>query len=63
MEGLSELGLDTVEDSHCFGDTVEGQNTCPVVQVHSFSGGHRVGTGSYDGHTSDDVTIVETIQS
>lgn len=39
-EGLRERGLDSVQDSPGFRDTA-GQNTCPVVQVQSSSGGQR----------------------
>uniref|UniRef100_A0A3Q3NJD9 SH3 domain-containing protein n=1 Tax=Labrus bergylta TaxID=56723 RepID=A0A3Q3NJD9_9LABR len=41
VERLSEPGLDSVEESHGFRDAVEGQNTCAVIQVHSYSGGFR----------------------
>ena len=40
-ERLSECGLDSVEESHGVRDAVEGQNTCSVIQVHSYSGGQR----------------------
>lgn len=39
IEGLSECGLDPVEKSHGVRDTVEGQCSCLVIQIHSYSGG------------------------
>ena len=42
VEWLGEGGLDSVEEGHCLrDDTVEGQSTCLVIQVHSYSGGLR----------------------
>lgn len=38
-EGLSERGLDPVEESHGVGDAVKGQSSRPVIQIHSYSGG------------------------
>lgn len=36
---LSGLRHDFVEEFYGIGDTVEGQNTCTVIQVHSHPGG------------------------
>ena len=47
IERLSECGLDSVEESHGVRDAVEGQNTCSVIQVHSYSGGTRTWDGSW----------------
>lgn len=42
IEGLSECCLGSVEEGHCIRrDAVEGQNTCLVIQVHSYTGGQR----------------------
>ena len=38
IEGLSECGLDSVQEGHGVRDAVEGLS-CPVIQVHSYSGG------------------------
>lgn len=38
IERLSEHGLDSVEKSHGVGDAVEGQSSCLVIQIHSYSG-------------------------
>lgn len=35
MEGLSEGGLDPVEESHVVIHVVEAKNTCLVIQEHS----------------------------
>ena len=48
IEWLSECGLDSVEESHGFRDAVETQNTCTVIQVHSYSGGLRARDRSTD---------------
>ena len=58
MERLSEGGLDSVEESHGFRDAVEGQNTCSVIQVHSYSGGPRAWEGSDDVVMSELITTI-----
>lgn len=42
VKGLNECGVDSVEKSHGFRDAVEGQHSCPVIQIHSYSGGARL---------------------
>ena len=42
IEGLSECGVDSVEEGHCVRDAVEGQNSCTVIHIHSYSGGAGV---------------------
>ena len=59
IEGLSECGLDSVEEGHCVRDTVEGQSTCLVIQVHSYSGGLRAWYFSHNIIVSE--TIITTI--
>ena len=49
VEGLSEGGLDSVQEGHGVRDAVEGQSSCPVIQVHSYSGGG--GTRDFSGPT------------
>ena len=41
IEMFSERGLDSVKEGHCVRDAEEGQNTCLVNQVHSYTGGLR----------------------
>ena len=37
MERLSECGLDCVDEAHCVRDAVEGQSSCTVIHIHSYS--------------------------
>ncbi len=39
IEMLSECGLDSVNEGHCVRDTVEGQSSCTVIHIHSYSRG------------------------
>ncbi len=36
---LSECGLDSVDESHCVRDAVEGHNSCSEIHIHSYSAG------------------------
>lgn len=37
---MSECGLDSVDEAHCcVRDAEEGQNSCSVINIHSYSGG------------------------
>lgn len=55
MERLSERRHDFVEEFYGIGDTVEGQNTCTVIQVHS----HPGGPGTWD--RGSNVVILEFV--
>ncbi|KAI5614197.1 hypothetical protein C0J50_9137, partial [Silurus asotus] len=35
----SECGVDSVEEPHRIRDAVEGQSSCTVIHIHSYSGG------------------------
>ncbi len=37
IEWLSECGLDCVDEVHCVRDSVEGQSSCTVIYIHSYS--------------------------
>ncbi len=37
IERLSECGLDPVDEAHCVRDAVEGQSSCTVIHIHSYS--------------------------
>ncbi len=37
IERLSECGLDCVDEAHCVRDAVEGQSSCTVIHIHSYS--------------------------
>ncbi|ROI79367.1 hypothetical protein DPX16_7255 [Anabarilius grahami] len=37
IERLSECGLDCVDEDHCVRDAVEGQSSCIVIHIHSYS--------------------------
>ena len=54
IEGLSEFGLDSVEEGHCVQDTVEGQSSCLVIQVHSYYSG-----GAGDWYVSLFIIVIE----
>ncbi len=37
IERLSECDLDCVDEAHCVRDAVEGQSSCTVIHIHSYS--------------------------
>ncbi len=39
IERLSECGVDSVNEGHCVRDAVEGQSSCTVIHIHSYSRG------------------------
>ncbi len=39
IERLSECGVDSVNEGHCVRDAVEGQSSCSVIHIHSYSRG------------------------
>uniref|UniRef100_A0A0E9Y1P3 Uncharacterized protein n=1 Tax=Anguilla anguilla TaxID=7936 RepID=A0A0E9Y1P3_ANGAN len=57
IEGLSECGLDSVQEGHCVRDAVEGQSSCSVIQVHSYSGG--AGNRDFSAHS----IVLESVTS
>ena len=63
IEGLSERGLDSVEEGHCVRDTVEGQSTCLVIQVNSYSGGLRAWYFSLNIIVSEPITITRALET
>ena len=57
IERLGEGGLDSVEESHGVRDAVEGQNTCMMIQVHSYLGGLRTWDGGADVVMPECITV------
>lgn len=51
IEGLSECGLDSMEQGHCVRDAVETQTSCPVIQVYSYP------RGGWSGYSSGHVIV------
>ena len=41
VDGLGERSLDLVQQDHAFRNTVKGEDTCSVIQVHSDPGRPR----------------------